>query len=82
MRTRRVASRECQTMIQLSDAALDSKGSESLAKFIEIVLSKHFQETDDVAQERFSWLEKKVDIMQSTLNRQGEQLKSLHTAVG
>ena len=56
MCTRRVASCERQTMSQLSDAALDCKDSESLAKFIETLLSKHFQEADDVAKERFSWL--------------------------
>lgn len=84
MRTRRVASRERQTVNQLSDAALDCNDSASLAKFIENALSEHFQEADDVATERFSGLErkKKVDTMQSALNRQTEQLKSLHATVG
>ena len=62
-------------MSQLSNAVLDCKDSESLAKFIETVLSKHFQEADDVAKKRFSRLEKKVDTMQSTLNPQAEQLR-------
>lgn len=69
-------------MNQLSDAALDCNDSASLAKFIENALSKHFQEADDVAKEQFSWLGKKVDTMQSTLDRQAEQLKSLHAIVG
>ncbi|KAL7373350.1 hypothetical protein ABVT39_004733 [Epinephelus coioides] len=69
-------------MNQLSEAAFDCKDSASLAKFIENVLSNHFQEADDFAKERFSWLEKKVNTMQSTLNRQAEQLKSLHNTVG
>lgn len=50
----RVASLERQTMSQRYSWL--QRLCESLAKFIEIVLSSHFQEADDVAKEWFSRL--------------------------